>query len=60
LETRVFQFQRYAPNTWKRVVDTSCSSPLDIFAPGEELAIDDPCYVMPARSVAVFIRDRVI
>ncbi len=39
---------------WRRVIDTSLPSPLDIALPGEEVALDSPdAYLVEARSVVL-------
>jgi glycogen operon protein len=41
---------------WKRAIDTSLESPLDIAEPGSELVLGTPDYVVTPRSVVVLVR----
>ncbi len=41
---------------WKRVVDTSLDSPMDIADPGSEIALNTLDYVVGPRSVVVLVR----
>ena len=41
---------------WKRAIDTSLESPLDIAEPRSELALGTPDYLVGPRSVVVLVR----
>jgi isoamylase len=44
------------PRQWRRIVDTSLASPLDIAAAGEEKSLETSDYIVKARSVVVLSR----
>lgn len=48
-----FAIQEGAAGTWLRVIDTAQPSPHDIYPPGEEPPINEPYYMVRARSVVV-------
>lgn len=43
-------------DSWRRAMDTSLASPLDICDPGDEKPVQDTRYVVSPRSMVVFIR----
>lgn len=55
-----FAIQVRDEDDWKRAVDTSLPSPLDICEPGEEAPIGAPRYLVRARTVVVLTRFRTL
>jgi len=56
-EDRKFTVQEGAPSAWRRVVDTSKSSPEDIAEPGKESKLESANYLLRARSVVVLRKE---
>lgn len=57
-ESLGFRLQEGTAAQWRRVIDTSLDSPLDIVDAGAEAPLQSLDYVLAARSVAVFIKER--
>jgi isoamylase len=55
-EDLTFTIQEGAAGEWRRVVDTSLDSPLDIAEPGAESPLDSLAYAVKARSVVMLKR----
>jgi glycogen operon protein len=55
-EPLTFEIQEGA-GAWRRVIDTSLSSPHDLCAPGTEVPVASPTYVVGPRSVVVLVRE---
>jgi len=55
---RSFEVQRFEPDRWKLVADTSRESPRDIFEPGHERVVSRKDYLVRAKSVVVMMRER--
>ena len=53
-----FKIQKFQPEGWNRVVDTSLRSPFDICEPGREPPTNDPDYRVQPRSIVVLRRSR--
>jgi glycogen operon protein len=54
-EPLTFAIQSGPAHAWHRVIDTSRRSPDDFCAPGAELPVRSPSYVVPPRSVVVLV-----
>lgn len=50
-----FQLPDIPERRWYRVADTAQSSPNDIAKIGEEVLIEDPCYLVTGRSVVILV-----
>jgi isoamylase len=55
-EDLTFTIQEGAAGEWRRVIDTSLESPEDFCAPGKEVQLTSPDYVVKARSIVVLVR----
>jgi isoamylase len=54
-DTLAFELPAVPGRKWRRAVDTSLASPLDIANPGEEIAIDGQNYLVNGRSIVVLL-----
>lgn len=57
-EELTFQIQEGTVSEWRRVVDTSLDSPVDVLEPGDEVRLQSMAYRVPARTVVVLVRER--
>lgn len=53
-----FTIQEGKPGEWKRIADTSHSSPADILQEGQEEKIENLTYTVKARSIVVLLREK--
>ena len=54
-EDLTFEIQHGPPRSWRRVVDTSLSSPDDIAGPGREVPLESSEYLVKSRSIVVLM-----
>ena len=56
-EEVMFHIQEDTASEWRRVVDTSLDSPVDVLEPGDEVLLQSMAYRVPARTVVVLVRE---